>query len=71
MSHTQAYYEGWELLGRSFNLVHYMLSTEENRDRMVQYLHRVNEGADQALAFADMFGLSGRGRPPSIWPNWP
>lgn len=64
---TNAYYRQWEFLARSFNLVHYMLSSEENRDRMGKYLERVNEGADPADAFADVFGLSGQELDVAMW----
>jgi tetratricopeptide (TPR) repeat protein len=60
------YYEAWEFMGRSFNLVHYMLSTEENRNKMVDYLDAVNNG-DDAAAFADIFGLSGRNLDIAMW----
>ena len=64
---TNGYYRQWEFLARSFNLVHYMLSSEENRDRMGKYLERVNEGADPADAFADLFGLSGQELDAAMW----
>lgn len=54
------YFEQWEFMGRSFNLMHYMLSSEANRDKMVKYLEAVNGGSDAADAFSDLFGLSGR-----------
>jgi hypothetical protein len=57
---TPEYFEQFEFLGRSFNLVHYMLSSEENRNKMAKYLDLVNNGGDSAGAFADVFGLSGR-----------
>jgi hypothetical protein len=56
-----AYETRWEFVGRSFNLVHYMLSTADNRDKMAQYLERVDNGADPAAAFSALFGLSGQG----------
>jgi tetratricopeptide (TPR) repeat protein len=56
---TPAYYEQWEFLGRSFNLVHYMLSSEENRNKTGTYLESVNEGSDPVAAFSDVFGLAG------------
>lgn len=56
---TPAYYTQWEFLGRSFNLVHYMLSSEDNRKKMGKYLELVNEGGDPADAFSDVFGLAG------------
>lgn len=61
------YYEGWEFMGRSFNLAHYMLSSEENRNKMVKYLDAVNNGSDSAAAFADVFGLSGRDLDVAMW----
>ena len=64
---TNGYYRQWEFLARSFNLVHYMLSSEENRDKMGKYLERVNEGADPADAFADLFGLSGVELDAAMW----
>ena len=64
---TPSYYRQWEFLGRSFNLVHYMLSSEENRNRMGTYLERVNEGGDSADAFADVFGLSGQELDAAMW----
>ena len=64
---TNAYYRQWEFLGRSFNLVHYMLSSEDNRNKMGKYLERVNEGSDPADAFADVFGLSGQELDAAMW----
>jgi tetratricopeptide (TPR) repeat protein len=64
---TPGYYERWEFLGRSFNLVHYALSTEENRNKLWKYLDLVNNGADAAAAFADVFGLSGRELDVAMW----
>jgi tetratricopeptide (TPR) repeat protein len=64
---TPGYYERWEFLGRSFNLVHYVLSTEENRNRLGKYLDLVNNGADSAAAFTDVFGLSGRDLDVAMW----
>jgi len=48
-----------EFQSRSFNLVHYMLSSADHRDKMAQYLELVNNGRDGGAAFADVFGLSG------------
>jgi hypothetical protein len=64
---SNEYYRQWEFLARSFNLVHYMLSSEENRDKMGKYLERVNEGADPADAFADLYGLSGQELDAAMW----
>ncbi len=64
---TNGYYRQWEFLARSFNLVHYMLSSAQNRDKMGKYLERVNEGADPADAFADLFGLSGQELDAAMW----
>jgi tetratricopeptide (TPR) repeat protein len=64
---TPGYYERWEFQGRSFNLVHYALSTEENRNKLWKYLDLVNNGADSAAAFADVFGLSGRDLDKAMW----
>jgi tetratricopeptide (TPR) repeat protein len=64
---TPGYYERWEFLGRSFNLVHYVLSSEENRNKLWKYLDLVNNGADSAAAFADVFGLSGRDLDVAMW----
>jgi hypothetical protein len=64
---TPDYYEQFEFLGRSFNLVHYMLSSEENRNRTVKYLEVVNNGSDPAVAFAEIFGLSGRDLDVAMW----
>jgi tetratricopeptide (TPR) repeat protein len=57
---TSDYFEQYEYLGRAFNLVHYMLSSEENRNKTAKYLDLVNNGSDSAVAFADVFGLAGR-----------
>jgi len=64
---TPGYFERWEFLGRSFNLVHYVLSSEENRNKLEKYLGLVNNGADAAAAFADVFGLSGRDLDVAMW----
>jgi hypothetical protein len=64
---SNSYYRQWEFLGRSFNLVHYMLSSEDNRNNMATYLERVNEGGDPAEAFADVFGLSGQELDATMW----
>jgi tetratricopeptide (TPR) repeat protein len=61
------YYERWEFMGRSFNLVHYVLSSEENRDKTWRYLDLVNNGADSATAFTDVFGLTGRDLDAEMW----
>ncbi|WP_440966242.1 tetratricopeptide repeat protein [Massilia sp. GER05] len=57
---TADYFEQYEFMGRAFNLVHYMLSSEENRNKTAKYLDLVNNGSDSAEAFAEVFGLSGR-----------
>lgn len=64
---SSEYYEQWEFMGRSFNLVHYLLSSEENRTKMVVYLDAVNNGSDSVAAFADVFGLSGRDLDLAMW----
>jgi hypothetical protein len=64
---TNGYYRQWEFLARSFNLVHYMLSSEDNRNKMAKYLERVNEGSDSADAFADVYGLSGQELDAAMW----
>lgn len=56
-----AYLAQWEFEARSFNLAHYVLSTEENRNKMAQYLEQVNAGSDGGEAFKEVFGLSGIG----------
>ena len=61
------YFEQWEFMGRSFNLMHYMLSSEDKRNSMVKYLEAVNGGSDSAAAFADIFGLSGRELDLAMW----
>ena len=61
------YFEQWEFMGRSFNLMHYMLSSESNRDKMAKYLEAVNGGSDSADAFTDLFGLSGRDLDVAMW----
>ncbi|WP_166454839.1 tetratricopeptide repeat protein [Duganella aquatilis] len=61
------YYERWEFMGRAFNLMHYMLSSEENRGRMAKYLDAVNNGADSGAAFAEIFGLAGRDLDAAMW----
>lgn len=53
------YYKVWEFLGRSFNLVHYLLSSEDNRGKMENYLDLVNNGSESAAAFGNVFGLAG------------
>jgi hypothetical protein len=64
---TPGYFEKWEFLGRSFNLAHYVLSTEGNRNKLEKYLDLVNNGADAAAAFTDVFGLSGRDLDVAMW----
>jgi tetratricopeptide (TPR) repeat protein len=61
------YFKQFEFLGRSFNLVHYLLSSEENRNKTAKYLDLVNNGSDPAVAFADVFGLSGRDLDMAMW----
>jgi hypothetical protein len=56
-----------EFQARSFNLVHYMLSSAENRDKMARYLELVHNGADGGAAFADVFGLSGAALNTTMW----
>jgi tetratricopeptide (TPR) repeat protein len=48
-----------EFQSRSFSLVHYVLSSAENRDKMAHYLELVNNGSNGGAAFTDVFGLSG------------
>jgi tetratricopeptide (TPR) repeat protein len=50
-----------EYEARSYNLMHYMLSSAENRDKMARYLELVNDGSDPADAFSRVFGLAGLG----------
>lgn len=57
----------FEFQARSWLLMHYMLSTAENRDKMVQYLNKVNEGLTPAKAFAAVFGLEGRRLNETLW----
>lgn len=64
---SSGYLKQWEFLGRSFNLVHYMLSSEDNRNKMAQYLESVNAGNDPAAAFADVFGIGGIELGAAMW----
>lgn len=64
---TAPYLAQWEFMSRSFNLVHYMLSSAENRDKMAQYLDAVNNGSDGGVAFADVFGLTGSTLATTMW----
>ena len=64
---TAPYLAEWEFLSRSFNLVHYMLSSAESRDKMAKYLDAVNNGSDGGAAFADVFGLSGSELAMTMW----
>jgi hypothetical protein len=57
----------FELLARSWNLVHYMLSSEQNREKMVQYLTLVHDGDTPAKAFAAAYGLSGSALDKAMW----
>ena len=57
----------WEFQGRSFNLVHYMLSSEENRRKMAEYLERVNSGGDPAKTFYDLYGMAGNDIDAAMW----
>jgi tetratricopeptide (TPR) repeat protein len=61
------YYQGWEFLGRSFNLVHYLLSSEKNRTKIPDYLNLVADGRDPATAFGDIFSLTGRDLDYAMW----
>ena len=56
-----------ELQARAWNLVHYMLSNEANRDKMTRYLNLVNEGAVPANAFEQAFGLGGKALNTAMW----
>ena len=67
VAQSPEYFEQWEFVGRSFNLMHYMLSSEDNRSRMAKYLEAVNGGSDSADAFTDLFGLSGRDLDVAMW----
>ncbi|USX11668.1 tetratricopeptide repeat protein [Oxalobacteraceae bacterium OTU3CAMAD1] len=64
---TDAYLAQAEFQSRAFNLVHYMLSTAENRDKMARYLELMNNGSDGGAAFADLFGLSGMKLNATMW----
>jgi tetratricopeptide (TPR) repeat protein len=61
------FYGQWEFLGRSFNLVHYLLSSRENRAGMARYLEMTNNGSDTADAFAGVFGLRGDEVDAAMW----
>jgi tetratricopeptide (TPR) repeat protein len=67
VARSPEYFERWEFMGRSFNLMHYMLSSENNRGKMVKYLEAVNGGSDVADAFTELFGLSGRDLDVAMW----
>ena len=67
VAQSPEYFERWEFMGRSFNLMHYMLSSENNRGKMVKYLEAVNGGSDVADAFTELFGLSGRDLDVAMW----
>jgi tetratricopeptide (TPR) repeat protein len=45
----------------SYNLMHYLLSSAKNRDKMAQYLELVNDGGDPAESFSRLFGMAGLG----------
>lgn len=64
---TPEYYDEWEFTGRSFNLVHYMLSSEENRRKMAEYLERVNSGDNPAETFYDLYGMAGNDVDAAMW----
>ncbi|MHA4870720.1 hypothetical protein ACXZ1M_23800 [Duganella sp. PWIR1] len=62
-----AYLAQSEFQSRAFNLMHYMLSSAENRDKMAQYLELMNSGSDGGAAFAEVFGMSDRALKTSMW----
>ena len=64
---TAAYRAQAEFQSRAFNLMHYMLSSAEHRDKMARYLELVNNGSDGGAAFADVFGLSGEALNTALW----
>lgn len=64
---TPAYKTHAEYQARAFHLAHYVLSSAENRDKMGRYLDLVNNGADNAAAFDDLFGLSGGDLERTMW----
>jgi hypothetical protein len=64
---TPGYYRAWEFLGRSFNLVHYALSTEDNRSRLGTYLDSVADGANPADAFSSIFGIEPGDLDRTLW----
>jgi hypothetical protein len=56
-----------EYQARSWNLMHFMLSSDANRAKMTQYLNLVNEGAVPAKAFAAAYGLEGEALNTAMW----
>ncbi|MFP5391521.1 MAG: tetratricopeptide repeat protein [Gammaproteobacteria bacterium] len=56
-----------EFQARSWNLMHFMLSSEENRAKLATYLSAVNEGTPVAQAFASAYGLSGDAVDQALW----
>lgn len=64
---TPEYYDEYEFVGRAFNLVHYMLSSEENRRKMAEYLDQVNSGGNPAETFYDLYGMTGHDVDAAMW----
>jgi hypothetical protein len=56
-----------EYQARSWLLVHYILSTPENRQKFVAYMKAFNEGADPVKAFQAAFGISAGGIDNVLW----
>lgn len=64
---TPEYDAAWEFLGRSFNLVHYVLSTEDNRSKLETYLESVADGGNSADKFFDVFGIKAKDIDSAMW----
>ncbi len=56
-----------EYQARSWLLVHYILSTPENRQKFGVYIKAVNGGADPVKAFQTAFGISAGGIDNVLW----
>lgn len=56
-----------EFQARAWNLVHYMMSSDEQRGKLAAYLNMVNEGAAPSRAFAATYGLAGDALRVAMW----
>jgi hypothetical protein len=65
--HTAQAGERLDYMAKSWNLMHYMLSTSENRDRLSKYLELTHSDVPAAKAIEDVYGLKAADLGTAMW----